>query len=67
MEIEFAYELLKEGDSKEGPPIDVHYASLKTDLDVLEKNSEEYNIIQKYLDNTHAETHNQYDLHIQQV
>ena len=34
---------------------------------VLERDSQEFHIIQQYVKNTHAATHGQYDLNMQQV
>ena len=48
-------------------PIDQHYLNLKCDLDVLDHSCEEFNIIQKYTQNTHATTHNQYKMQILDV
>jgi poly [ADP-ribose] polymerase len=61
LEIEVAYKLLKDGaDDKEKDPIDVHYENLKTELNVLDKETDEFKTIEKYVKNTHAETHNLY-------
>jgi len=67
LEIELAYELLREGDSKNGVGVDKHYASLKAKIEPVEKQSAEYALIQKYLKNTHASTHQEYGLKIQNV
>ena len=34
---------------------------------VLEKSSDEYNRLIKFVKNTHASTHNQFDLNVQEV
>lgn len=69
LEIEIAYSLLKsEDESAEGvSPIDTHYKQLKTDMSVLDRESDEFKMLAKYVQNTHAATHQQYDLEIQQV
>ena len=54
-------------DDKEKDPIDVHYENLKTELNVLDKETDEFKTIEKYVKNTHAETHNLYTLEIQDV
>ena len=65
MEIECAYSLLQTEDSKADiNPIDKHYEQLKTKLEPLEKDSEEYILLQKYVKNTHADTHKMYELEI---
>jgi len=68
LEMEIAYNLLcdKTMDEKENP-LDSHYKQLKTDIEVLDKTSEEFKMIEKYVKNTHAATHTQYDLEIEEV
>ncbi|KAF2363710.1 PADR1 domain [Trinorchestia longiramus] len=69
-EIEVAYRLLKtEGgaSSEETPAIDLHYEKLKTKLEVLPEDSEEFKILQQYVVNTHAATHSHYKLQIQTI
>ncbi|XP_063703096.1 poly [ADP-ribose] polymerase isoform X2 [Culicoides brevitarsis] len=67
IEIELAYSMLNEETDAEKNPIDGHYQQLKTDITPLDKNSEEFQILQKYVKNTHAETHNQYELEIEDI
>ncbi|XP_065561172.1 poly [ADP-ribose] polymerase 1-like isoform X2 [Artemia franciscana] len=68
MEIEVAYKLLKSGEEdKTKDPIDRHYEQLNSKIEVLEKDTEEFKIIEKYVRNTHAETHSQYSLEIEDV
>lgn len=38
-------------------PIDIHYRQLKTAMTVVEKSTEEFNLISTYITNTHAPTH----------
>ncbi|CAD5118902.1 DgyrCDS7576 [Dimorphilus gyrociliatus] len=64
LDIEVAYSLLKGGKGSESDPIDVHYQSLKTDMEVLNKESLEFKQIVDYVRNTHAATHNQYQLEV---
>ncbi|XP_035211532.1 poly [ADP-ribose] polymerase 1-like [Stegodyphus dumicola] len=68
LEIEFAYNLLK-GDGAESTkdPVDEHYDKLKTDIETLTRDSEEYKHIETYLHNTHAKTHDQYTLELDEV
>ncbi|XP_046383121.1 poly [ADP-ribose] polymerase [Ischnura elegans] len=68
MEIEIAYNLMKsyDGDSSKHP-VEHHYEKLKTDIEVVDKESEMFGILQKYVKNTHAETHGQYDLDVIEV
>ena len=48
-------------------PIDSHYKKLKTEIEVLEKSTEEFKVIEEYVKNTHASTHTQYSLEIAEV
>ncbi|XDC80304.1 hypothetical protein R6Z07F_011477 [Ovis aries] len=65
LDIEVAYSLLRGGsDDSSKDPIDVNYEKLKTDIKVVDKDSEEAEIIRKYVKNTHATTHNAYDLEV---
>eukprot|EP00731_Ephydatia_muelleri_P028216 Em0019g1089a len=65
LEIEVAYNLLKEGSSEgEKDVLDVHYEQLKSDIEVLDKNSSEFKLLEQYLANTQAPTHQQYKLEI---
>ncbi|XP_031566693.1 poly [ADP-ribose] polymerase 1-like [Actinia tenebrosa] len=64
LEIEVAYSLLKSGGDDAKDPIDVNYEKLKTNLDVLEHSSPEFVMIQEYVKNTHAATHQQYELNV---
>ena len=69
-EIEVAYSLLKsedDEDMKSADPIDKHYKKLKTDVGVLDKESEQYKLIEKYVKNTHASTHSHYTLELDEV
>lgn len=71
MEMEVAYSMMKveEDGDKEAKkhPVDQQYAKLKTSISVLEKDSEEFGHLLAYVKNTHAETHANYDLDIQEV
>ncbi|CAH1792738.1 unnamed protein product [Owenia fusiformis] len=66
LEIEVAYNLLK-GGSAEKDPIDNHYDQLKTKIEPLDHSSEEYQRLLQYVANTHATTHNMYDLEVQEI
>jgi len=69
LELEIAYNMLDAGGEggEEVHPVDSHYAKLKADIEVLERTSEEFLLIEKYLKNSHAETHTQYDLEIEDI
>ncbi|KAK5642118.1 hypothetical protein RI129_008285 [Pyrocoelia pectoralis] len=65
MELEVAYNLMKAtgGDNT----IDGHYDQLKTEIDILDHKSEEFEMIKKYVKNTHAATHSNYKLSVDEV
>lgn len=68
LEIEIAYNLLKGEENNNGVhPIDAQYEKLKADIEVIDEKSEEYKLLEKYVKNTHAATHNQYSLDIDKV
>ncbi|NWW02510.1 PARP1 polymerase, partial [Oreocharis arfaki] len=65
LDIEVAYSLLRGGNEDgDKDPIDINYEKLKTDIKVVDKDSEEAKIIKQYVKNTHAATHNAYDLKV---
>ncbi|KAL7740196.1 hypothetical protein ACLKA6_003902 [Drosophila palustris] len=64
-EIEVAYNIIKNEDNVEGiNPLDKHYEELKTKLEPLDKTSDEFALLNKYVQNTHASTHSSYELEI---
>ncbi|BFZ12172.1 hypothetical protein BsWGS_15210 [Bradybaena similaris] len=63
LEIEVAYSLLK-GDDGDEDPITAHYKKLKCQLEPLDHKSEEFERLKTYTKNTHAATHNLYDLEV---
>ena len=65
LEIEVAYNLIKSTDNESGKDaIDVHYEKLNTKIKVLDKTTDEFKVLEKYVQNTHATTHNLYTLDI---
>uniref|UniRef100_UPI00109F0920 LOW QUALITY PROTEIN: poly [ADP-ribose] polymerase 1 n=1 Tax=Podarcis muralis TaxID=64176 RepID=UPI00109F0920 len=68
LDIEVAYSLLRSGGQDgDKDPIDVNYEKLKTDIKVVDKDSEEAKILKQYVKNTHASTHNAYDLKVMEI
>ncbi|XP_017873447.1 PREDICTED: poly [ADP-ribose] polymerase [Drosophila arizonae] len=64
-EIEIAYNLIKHEDtSEEKNPLDKHYEKLKTQLEPIDKKSDEFKLLKNYVQNTHASTHSSYELEI---
>jgi len=48
-------------------PVDSHYGKLKCDIQPLEKKSKEFKMLETYVKNTHAKTHNRYTLEIMDI
>jgi poly [ADP-ribose] polymerase 1 len=67
LEIEVAYSILKDDSKENVNPVDTHYEKLKTDMAPIDKSGEEFALIKKYVENTHAATHNTYGLEILEV
>ncbi|KAJ3185854.1 Poly [ADP-ribose] polymerase 1 [Gaertneriomyces sp. JEL0708] len=67
-DIEIATTLLRKnpnaGVQSDEDPLDVHYRNLKTQLEVIAKESEEYKIVSKCAETTHAPTHSEYSLDV---
>lgn len=64
--IEVAQKLLTHSIS-DTHPLDQHYEKLDCDLEPLDSNSEEVEMIKQYVRETHAATHNNYKLVVEQV
>eukprot|EP00049_Salpingoeca_infusionum_P016729 m.345280 g.345280 ORF g.345280 m.345280 type:complete len:1053 (-) comp16140_c0_seq2:7529-10687(-) len=64
--LEVASRLLKTsaGDADKDP-VDVHYEKLHTNISALDRRSDVFKMIQKYVKNTHASTHSGYTLDIE--
>ncbi len=56
--------ILKEGKISDINEIDSNYLKLKTDVKALDKNSNTYKSLIKYVTNTHATTHNNYTIEV---
>lgn len=67
LEIEIAYNILKTDSNSSEDPIDMHYKKLKCEMEIVDKNSEEFKLILKYVENTHAATHSSYKLIVEDV
>eukprot|EP01064_Diplonema_japonicum_P006962 TRINITY_DN1474_c0_g1_i4.p1 TRINITY_DN1474_c0_g1~~TRINITY_DN1474_c0_g1_i4.p1 ORF type:complete len:938 (+),score=365.76 TRINITY_DN1474_c0_g1_i4:62-2875(+) len=64
LELEIATNLM-EGVDDDTHPIDHHYSNLKCDFKVVPKKSKTFKTIYKYLQNTHATTHDMYTLELE--
>ncbi|XP_076289314.1 poly [ADP-ribose] polymerase-like [Lasioglossum baleicum] len=67
LEMKITYRLLHTEETLSENPLDAHYKQLNADIKVLDKKSNEYKLIEQYVQNTHATTHKQYDLEIEDV
>ncbi|XP_076760551.1 poly-(ADP-ribose) polymerase [Xylocopa sonorina] len=67
LEMEIAYSLLHTKMDKTKNPLDAHYEQLNTEIKALDKESEEYKMVEQYVNNTHAATHTQYELEIEDL
>ena len=71
MDIEVAYSLMKAADEvkaeKHEDPVDTHYKKLKADITVLDRDSDKFRLLETYIKNTHAATHSDYTLELEQV
>lgn len=67
MEIEIAYSLLNADTDETKNPLDGHYEQLKTEMQTLDQKSDEFKRLAQYVKNTHAATHNQFDLEVSEI
>lgn len=67
LEIEIAHSLMNAERYDAENPLDFQYAQLMTQLTPLDQKCEEFNLINKYLQNSHGATHSTYRLEIQEV
>ena len=66
-EIEVVLSNLQTDDNVRRHPIDQQYELLKCHLCPVNKNEEIYRLIEKYLHSTHASTHQQYEMEIEEI
>ncbi|XP_068632575.1 poly [ADP-ribose] polymerase-like [Battus philenor] len=67
LDIEIAYKLLHSLSDGLLSPIESHYLKLKTDIKPLHRSSPDFELISTYLKNTHAPTHNNFTLEIEEI
>ncbi|XP_033846745.1 poly [ADP-ribose] polymerase 1 isoform X1 [Periophthalmus magnuspinnatus] len=68
LDIEVAYSLLRGGaQDNDNDPIDINYEKLKTKIEVVDKATQEAEVIMQYVKNTHAATHNTYTLEVEEI
>ncbi|XP_054748686.2 poly [ADP-ribose] polymerase 2-like [Lytechinus pictus] len=66
-DIQVALTVLKSEKNEDEHPIDQQYHSLKCQMKPIDKTSEIFKLIQSYVLNTHAKTHNQYTMTVDEV
>lgn len=66
-DIQIAMTILNDKVSEMQHPADSHYHGLNCNITPLEKASTEYEMVELYLQNTHAKTHCQYDIQLLNV
>jgi len=67
MEIEHAYNILSIKDEEDEDILDSNYKKLNCEIKTLSKASKQFKMIQKYVSFTHASTHNDYELEVDEV
>ncbi|XP_028328682.1 poly [ADP-ribose] polymerase 2-like [Gouania willdenowi] len=61
-DIQIAVKMVQSGQDSDEHPVDRHYHSLQCKLEPLDPSGSNYKIIDKYLQSTHASTHNYYTM-----
>ncbi|XP_034558442.1 poly [ADP-ribose] polymerase 2 isoform X2 [Notolabrus celidotus] len=61
-DIQIAVKMVQSSENSDEHPLDRQYQSLKCQLQPLESSCEEYKVIDKYLQSTHASTHSDYTM-----
>ena len=67
LEIEIAHSLMNAERYDTENSLDFQYAQLMTELTLLDRTSEDFKLIEQYVQNTHGDTHTDYRLEIQEV
>lgn len=66
IQMELAYALMQEGDENVNP-VDKRYSQLNNNISPMDKSDPMYRILEVYLKNTHADTHQNYTLDIEEI
>jgi hypothetical protein len=72
LEMEIAVKIMNQderklAENKDKDPLDIHYESLHTNIRPVDPSSEEFKAIVKCLMTTHAPTHTEYTMQVQEV
>ncbi len=66
-QIEIAMSIIKSEAGGDQNPVDHQYSALKCDIKPLDKEDARFKLIDKYVKNTHADTHNYYQMQVEDV
>ncbi|KAI9324923.1 poly polymerase catalytic domain-containing protein [Obelidium mucronatum] len=66
-DIQITTTLLNSKVDRSSNPVDGKYASLKVDMKPVDKKGETFKLVEKYTENTHGHTHQQYKLKVEDV
>ncbi|XP_074508142.1 poly [ADP-ribose] polymerase 2 [Sebastes fasciatus] len=61
-DIQIAVKMVQSSKDSDEHPLDRHYSSLQCQLQSLDSSSNEYTVVEKYLQSTHASTHRDYTM-----
>lgn len=67
IELEVAYNFLQTETDDNKSPLDGHYKQLNTELKPIARDTDEFALLEKYVRNTHAETHSNFELEIEDI
>ncbi|XP_065064179.1 poly [ADP-ribose] polymerase 2-like [Rhopilema esculentum] len=66
-DIEIALKVIKENKDMMLNPIDRHYNALECGIEPMDHDDDVFKVIEKYLQKTHAKTHNTYKMEVQEI
>ncbi|KAG6550433.1 hypothetical protein Mapa_008396 [Marchantia paleacea] len=66
-DIEIASQLIGSVGDTEEDPIDVHYKKLRCGIDPIPHDSDDFRLVKRYLERTHAPTHKEWQLELEDV
>ncbi|KAL3678725.1 hypothetical protein R1sor_021681 [Riccia sorocarpa] len=66
-DIEIASELIGSVGDTDEDPIDVHYKKLRCGIDPIPHDSDDFKLVKRYLERTHAPTHKDWQLEVEDV
>ncbi|GLV34377.1 Poly-(ADP-ribose) polymerase [Carabus blaptoides fortunei] len=67
MELETAFTMIQRSAAGDINPLDSYYKQINAAISPITESSDEYQLIQEYVNNTHADTHSNYNLKILEV